>query len=239
MIWRKCWTFLQNRRSAALGTALCLFASALSAQDITVTSQQGALTVEGAFIGFDGTYLQVGTRYGPLTLLYENVSCQGDACPPKAGYIPHFRLSGAEKMTRVLLPGLLQSFALSRGHFVETSDTDQSHFEMSLRNSAGDDLAIFEFRATTTAEGFADLVTHQADLVLAARQATADEVTRAAEVGLGQLNSFAQIWPCLPDLKAMFLFSTMTGKVLMPRSCRTVVWAFCRKARGRVSRPCR
>ena len=192
MIWRKCWTFLQELQSAALGTALCLFASSLSAQDIAITSQQGALTVEGTFIGFDGTYLQVGTSYGPLTLLYDNVTCAGEACPPKVGYAPHFRFAGAEKMTSVLLPGLLQSFALSKGHDVATIETDPSHFQMILRDDAGVDLATFDFRATTTAEGFADLITHQADLVLAERRALPEEEIRAAEVGLGNLNSFAQ-----------------------------------------------
>jgi len=192
MNWRKCWTFLRNKQSAALGTALCLFASTINAQDITVTSQEGALTVEGQFIGYDGTYLQIETRYGPLTLLYANVVCAGDACPPATGYIPQFRLAGAEKMTRVLLPGLLQSYALSLGHNVETVDGDDGQFTMILRDDAGAGLATFAFRATSTSEGFADLITHQADLVLAGRRVSDDEVARAAEVGIGALNSFAQ-----------------------------------------------
>ena len=192
MIWRKCWTFVKTLQSAALGTALCLCAFGAAAQDITLTSQQGALTVTGQFIGYDGTYLQIETSYGPLTLLYGNVACDGDACPPRAGYVPHFRLAGAEKMTRVLLPGLLQSYAASLGYSVVATEADGTQLSLSLRDDAGQDLAVFAFHPATTSEGFADLITHKADLVLAARAVSETEAARAIEVGLGNLQSNAQ-----------------------------------------------
>lgn len=187
-MWCRLRTLATRMRSAALGTALWLFAGPLIAQDVSIVSQQGALSVEGRFIGYDGTYLQLETTYGPLSLLYENVECVGAACPLKTGYVPRFRLAGAEKMTRTLLPALLQSFARARKWTLSTIDAEAGAFELVLSQSDGTKVAVFDFRPTTTEEGFADLIAHEADLVLAGRGARADEVERAREVGIGNLN---------------------------------------------------
>jgi len=183
MIWRKLWTIANRIQGAAYVAALCFCATVSAAQDLVLTSKQGALTVEGRFIGYDGTYLQVETSYGLLTLLYDNMTCVGAACPAAQGYVPTFRLSGAAKMTTVLMPGLLEGFARAQGYALTTTQGDA----VTLADADGD-VARFVFHASTTAEGFADLTVHEADLVLAARAVLPDEVTRADEVGIGKLD---------------------------------------------------
>ncbi len=171
--------------SASILTLLFTVVAAL-AQDVTLTSRDGTLSIEGTLLGYDGEFYRVETVYGPLTLDGEGVICTGPGCPDLAAYVAEVRLSGTPHMANRLLPALLIAFAEQRGLKVERQVTDDISSSFVMR----DDERIrarFDLRATTTREAYADLIAEEADIALVLREPRADEEAMAASSGAGNL----------------------------------------------------
>ncbi|TDK44394.1 phosphate ABC transporter substrate-binding/OmpA family protein [Antarcticimicrobium luteum] len=178
-------------RAAALA-ALFLFSVArpVAAQDVTLTSPDGAVEITGTLLGFDGEFYRVDTRYGELTVDGSGVSCNGPGCPSLTDYVAELALSGSSTMAEVLLPALVEGFALRNGWRAARDTLDDNHFRYSLaRPDTGPALAYFTFRVSNTDEGFADLLANEADIVLALREIRAGERTRAFEAGMGDMTA--------------------------------------------------
>ena len=178
-------------RHAVPSAACCLLASAALAEQITVRSLHGSLEVTGRFIGYDGEYLQIEGRYGPVSVILENVTCSGAACPDPDAFVPTVRISGAANMARVLVPALVEGFARAKGYGTTHIDTDPSHFRLDIAQDSRV-LARFAFRSTTSDEGFADLFAHEADIVMSVREPKAEEVRIGQSIGIGQISDPAQ-----------------------------------------------
>lgn len=166
-----------------------LFVSALpaAADRVVLTAPDGSLRLEGELLSHDGEFLRVDTVYGILTVDAESVDCDGAACPGDA-FMAEVRLSGAAETGRVLMPALLEAFAAERGLTFVRQDEDDSHFLYLLsRPEGGEPVARVWFRVSTTAEGVADLVAEQADMIMAFRPLSADERALALDAGLGDL----------------------------------------------------
>jgi len=167
---------------------LCALGSVAFAKEIILKSQDGALTVEGDFLSFDGEFYRIDTVYGPLTLDAQRVTCTGEACPDPSTYVAEIRISGTPHMADRLIPALLIAFAEQRGFRVERqvlndrNSTFRMHDDERLR-------ATFSLRATTTREGYADLIAEEADIALALREPDEQERRLAAQSGSG---NFAQ-----------------------------------------------
>jgi phosphate transport system substrate-binding protein len=99
---------------AAVFAAL-LFSSGARAQDITLTSRDGSLSLTGVLQGYDGEFFRILTGYGPLTVDGQAVTCDGPACPDLTAPKAVIRFVGAEAAGTALLPPLFAAFARSRG----------------------------------------------------------------------------------------------------------------------------
>jgi phosphate transport system substrate-binding protein len=175
---------------AAVFAALFLFAlgSAVRAQDVTLTSRDGSVEIMGTLLGFDGEFYRVETVYGELTVDGSGVSCDGPGCPNLTDYVAEIDFSGSSTMAEVLMPALVEGFALRRGFQVRREALDGDHFIYVLRNGTnGRVVGRFTFRVTTTDEGFADLLANEADIVMALREIRPDERTRASDAGMGDM----------------------------------------------------
>lgn len=181
-------TLCDYLKCAAIFAALVVCAPAM-ADDVTITSEGGALVLTGRVIGYDGQFLQLQTDHGALTLDYAAVTCAGDDCPDAAGYVPTLRVSGSARMADVLMPALVDAFARSLGGSSLTETVDVGRFAVTATDSDGVVAGRFVFHATTTDEGFADMIAHEADIVMALREVRPDEVVRAQEAGVGRLNT--------------------------------------------------
>ncbi|WP_050928942.1 phosphate ABC transporter substrate-binding/OmpA family protein [Aestuariivita boseongensis] len=177
-------------KGAAIFAALLLLITPLAAtaQDVTLTSRDGGVEITGTLLGFDGEFYRVDTVYGELTVDGSGVTCEGPGCPNLLDFVAEVDFSGSSTMAEVLMPALLEGFALRNGYRVRRSNLDETHVDFFLSDGQTQKtLARFGFRVTTTDEGFADLLADEADIVLALREIRPEERTRAREAGMGDM----------------------------------------------------
>ena len=175
---------------AAFLAALFLLvgANASNAQDVTLTSRDGAVEITGTLLGFDGEFYRVQTVYGELTVDGTGVLCTGPACPSLINYVAEVSVSGSASMGEVLMPALLEAFALRNGYKVSRVSISLTEFEYHLSDETGQTvLARFSFYASNSDEGFADLLADEADIAMSLREIRPDEAKRGFEAGLGDM----------------------------------------------------
>lgn len=158
------------------------------ANDVTLTSRDGAISISGNLLGFDGEFYRVDSEFGVLTVDGSGVNCEGPGCPGLGAYVAEFTLSGARSMGEVLMPALIEGFARNGGFAVSREELQGVGLLYSLYDGDSDTaVARITLRLTSSAEGFADLVGEEADMVLSLREASPGERNMAREAGLGDL----------------------------------------------------
>lgn len=181
---------------AAVLAALFLTSWPVSAwaDDVTLRARDGSIELDGTLLGFDGEFYRIDTEFGVLTVDASGVDCEGPGCPNLGSYVAEFTLSGAQEMGRVLVPALIEGFALRHSYALQREDVPGTGLLYTLFESDGTrPAARITIRLTTSAEGFADLLGNQADMALSMRQATGQERALIREAGMGDLRSPRQV----------------------------------------------
>lgn len=175
-------------RAVAVALGLALWSAAALAQDITLTSHDGAVAVTGDLLGYDGEFYRVATQFGTLTIDGSGVSCDGLACPNLIDFVADLRFSGASVMSEKLLPALIVGFARQEGLTATPVHIAPSGFVYELHQpDRAAPLARFHFQVGNTDQGFADLIDGTADIALTMREPSAVEIEAAKASGLGDL----------------------------------------------------
>ena len=180
---------MKSLRAAILAAlfAICSFVQAV-AQDVTLIARDGAVEISGTLLGFDGDFYRIDTTFGTLTVDGTGVNCEGPGCPNLTNFVAEVVVSGASSMSDVLLPALVEAFALRHGYSVLRDDAMTNRLIYELSDSQdGAVVARFTFLATSTDEGFADLLADEADIALALREVRSDEARLGLDAGLGDL----------------------------------------------------
>ena len=160
------------------------------AQDVTLTSRDGNVEISGNLLGFDGEFYRVDTVYGELTVDGSGVLCDGPGCPDLEDFIARVTLSGAPGVGRVLMPALIEAFAVRIGHRVERRElTDHETVHAIIDQETGRVLGEFTIRLNNSDKGLADLLADMADIALSLREVRPEEVDRAAEAGMGDFTA--------------------------------------------------
>lgn len=185
-------------RAAGLAAFFILAGVApLAAQDVLLRSHDGAVEIAGDLLGFDGEFYRVDTIYGELTIDGSGVTCEGPGCPDLEAFVARAVFSGAPIIGRVLLPSLLEAFAIRDGYVLVrhdgARDGDDLRLTLHAKNAEKTLLGEFRFRLTSSDEGLADLLTGEADISMSLREARAGELARAREAGLGDLSAPARM----------------------------------------------
>ena len=185
---------------AALVFATGAFAPA-SAQDVTLTAQDGALSIEGMLQGYDGEVYRILSAYGPLTVDAAGVICEGPACPSLTTPKAMIRIFGASEAGAALLPPLFVAFAAERGlTFVPGSPA------LLKDPKDGQVLAELSFTPASPVVARAALASGAAELVLS--QAPAPDMNARA------LATDALVAITAPDNPAPRIASTALARVL-------------------------
>ncbi|MGB2199789.1 MAG: substrate-binding domain-containing protein [Pseudooceanicola atlanticus] len=177
---------------AAFCAALLLFGAAIGAiaQDVTLSSRDGSVTITGNLLSFDGEFYRVDTIYGELTVDGSGVQCDGPGCPNLSAFVAEMTISGAATTGEVLLPALVEGFGFRYGYGVTREEVEPGVVTYVLTERSEDRVAgRFTIRSSNTNEGFADLLANEADLVMALREIRPGELRRAIEAGMGNLRA--------------------------------------------------
>ena len=155
------------RRSAATIAALLLYLWApwALAQDVTLTSRDGGLSISGSLQAFDGMFYRLDTSYGMLTVDAGGVTCDGPACPNLTAPKAILHITGDARAGEALVPALMSAFARTRGWQYEAGNP------IVLRDAVtGATLAEVHFDAALSLAAKAALLSGRADLLLAATE---------------------------------------------------------------------
>lgn len=147
---------------AAIFAALTLAGPAV-AQDVTLTSRDGSLTLSGTLQGYDGEFYRVETSYGPLTVDAQGVICDGPACPDLTAPKSIIRLVGAADAGWALLPPLIAAFAVARG-----LDHTPGAITLLTDPATGQVLVEFSFAPMPPGAASAEASAGRAELIVAA-----------------------------------------------------------------------
>lgn len=181
-------------RAAALAALFIgLTQTPLAAEDVTLQSRDGSVEISGYLLGFDGEFYRVDTEYGVLTVDSSGVTCDGPGCPNLTNFTADLTISGAQAVGTELMPAMIEAFAASEGFAVTREEVAGVGAIHTLYQT--DDptpVARFTLRLTTSAEGFADLIGEEADIVLSLREPTREERLMARDAGLGDLDAVRQ-----------------------------------------------
>lgn len=173
---------------AAIFAALSFWGFALCAQDVTLTSPDGQVELSGTLLGFDGEFYRIETIYGELTVDGSGVLCDGPACPSLSDYVAEVSISGSSTMGAVLMPALIEGFALRNDYTVSREPVEpMGNVYILADETTKKPVARFYVQASTTDEGFADLLANDADIVMALREIRPNERQRAREAGMGDM----------------------------------------------------
>ncbi|MGR3375793.1 substrate-binding domain-containing protein [Salipiger abyssi] len=173
---------------AAVFAALFFVAGPLWAQDITLRSRDGGIELTGTLLGFDGEFYRMESRFGELTVDSSGVLCEGPGCPSLTDFVAEMRVSGSATIGEVLMPALLEGFALRNGLSPAREPMEARRFRYILTDPDEDRVVgRFDFHVTSTDEGFADLLADEADIVMALREIRPAELRLASDAGLGDL----------------------------------------------------
>ena len=179
-------TFLRAAACAAL--FLAALARGLAAQDVTLSSPDGAVELTGTLLGFDGEFYRVQTQFGELTVDGSGVTCEGPGCPSLSGFVAEITLAGSSTMSEVLLPALIEGFALRNGYQTRRETLPEGNFSHVLSRGQTP-AARFTFTASSTDAGFAALLEDEADVAMALREIRPAEQEAARAAGLGDLTA--------------------------------------------------
>lgn len=175
---------------AAIIAALFLFSAAgfAAAQDVTLTSRDGNVRLSGNLLGFDGEFYRLETEFGVLTLDGSGVLCGGPGCPDLTDFVARITISGAETVGEILMPALVEGFALRSGYLVDRQQEGAGEVIYTLtERDTGRVAGEFTIHSQNTERGFEELIDDGADLVMALREIRPEELAAAREAGLGDL----------------------------------------------------
>jgi phosphate transport system substrate-binding protein len=171
------------------------------AQDVTLTSRDGALAISGLLQGFDGEFYRIDSAYGLLTIDAQGVICDGPACPDLTAPKAVIRIVGAAEAGAALMPGLIAGFAKHQG--LTLIAPSSAEVPTLLRDPATDKvLAEFSFEPLDPAAAHEALAAGRAELVLAS---ASDPAFGIRTIGLDPLVAIGPLTTRCPHLRPRIL----------------------------------
>lgn len=164
-----------SARAFWLSVLSSVMAMPVAAQDVLLRSFDGQVVLEGTLTAFDGTYYQLQSIYGPLTVAAEGVACAGPGCPDLMSFTAEARIAGEATVTETLLPALLQGFAADRAMALLGPEPASGAISYALTRQDGGVAARFHVIPGNSDSAFLALLNGETDMALTLRRPTLGE----------------------------------------------------------------
>ncbi len=186
--------FLRKPRGlvAGLVTILSFTTSPLFADQVTLNSNDGTVSMTGELLGYDGVTYTLGMLIGNIDIEASQVTCEGATCPNVAADLTEFAIAGAGAIGNTLLPTLIEVFALDRGGDLEVLVAADGSRIYNVLEADGAVYASITINSADSISGFAGLMEGSAVIGMSTRQANTNELAAFEISGKGVLNSPAQ-----------------------------------------------
>ncbi len=186
--------FLCKSKSLAAGliAILSLVNSPLNAQQITLNSLDGTVSMTGDLLKYDGETYLLGMLIGEISIDASQVTCEGAGCPNLVAGLTEFSVAGAGGIADTLLPTLIEVFALDRGGDLEVSTNADGSRTFSVLEADGAVYASITLQSSNSVNGFASLMEGSAVIGMSSRRINANEIAAFDLSGKGQMDSPAQ-----------------------------------------------
>ncbi len=158
-----------RRKLRSLGAIFALYIGGLApaaAQDVTLTSRDGALAVSGQLTSYDGEFYRIASEFGPLTITSASVICDGPACPDLTAPKAVIRITGDLAAGAALLPPVIAAFAQTRGYDLRLPSTSAQP-TLLLQSGTQNVLAEITFTPRSAEAARSAMADSSADLVVA------------------------------------------------------------------------
>ena len=177
----------------ALGAGVSLsLATTLAAQDVTLSSLDGELTLRGELLSYDGSVYVLGTVFGALEVDAFLVSCEGDACPDIDTTAERFTIAGAAGLIDGVFGDVITAFSAEVGGAATVTDQSGDTTVISLLDETNRETATITLAAVGSTQAIADVIADAAALGVSTRAVSTNEVNAFADAGKGDPTSDAQ-----------------------------------------------
>ncbi|MBL4808002.1 MAG: substrate-binding domain-containing protein [Rhodobacteraceae bacterium] len=164
------------------------------AQEVTVQSLDGSVSMSGELLSYDGNFYILKTRMGEVSINANGVICTGLLCPV-TDTTTRIRFAGSNTLGLVLMPNLLEEFgAVNDLSFTETvafstsNSATPNHAEFVIEDKAGEVFAELTIDSNGSDTAFGGLLNGTAEIVMSSRQIRREEVLAFIAVGLGDMS---------------------------------------------------
>ncbi len=185
---------MQGIRSAAIVglCALLQFGSTVSAQVVTLNSQDGSISITGKLLEFDGTNYLVESAIGPINIDATTVECVGDDCPQLLSSLNEFTIAGSGAMGADLIPTLIEDFATAKGGELSIDIGSEGQTVFVITNPDGTTFATITETTGSSDNAFAALANETATIGMSTRPASEQEIISFSNDGHGLLTDADQ-----------------------------------------------
>lgn len=186
---------LMNGAASCIVTALIgLSAAPAIAEQVALTSSDGAINIGGDLLEFsDNTYI-IRTPVGDLRIRADAVSCEGPGCPVFGGEAGELTIVGSETLGDGLMPFLIEGFATEQGAQI-VSQREADGFTVSevvADGGFGDPVGLFRVSSTSSSDAFFALQDANVQLGMSSRRILPAEARQLRQFGAGNMIDVGQ-----------------------------------------------
>lgn len=176
--------------AAAMTAAHAAPAAAQDGGRVTLSSKDGSVSVTGDLVNFEnGVYFIEAEGVGLLKIEAAEIICEGAGCPvlPRV-FDENFGIYGSRTVGTTLIPNLLRGYAESVGAEFELIQTgDAAERIVRLTNADGSIRAQIDLQTRGSGSAFPALAEQVAEIGVADRRMTDNDVARIAAAGVPDL----------------------------------------------------
>lgn len=175
-------------RVFVLGTIFPLLSTIIHAGEIRLQSTNGAFSLSGELVEFDGEAYILKSVFGQVRIDANAVVCSGEACPDLSAYANVFTVSASYSVGKNLLPISVKEFAIMSEYQISLTDGAG----LDLVDDDGDIAAHINLDNGDSNSEFSDLAEGNAMLVISSQHPSASEIAAINDAGFGDITSAGQ-----------------------------------------------
>ncbi len=171
---------------------MALLAAPVGAQEITLKSVDGSISLSGDLLGFDGDNYTIQSSIGELLISATMVDCIGDLCPDLVAELEEFTIFWPNDLDAAFLPSLIEAYALERDGDLQIEFGGNGAAQFYVIDADGSVYSTITVNSGSNDDGFSALEQGEAAIGFSQRSANAAEIEQFIDLGLGDLSSISQ-----------------------------------------------